>query len=79
MPCHTFVDAQYIFPVTSKGQEYNISCQQGKRITTDKYVYLEGSYPRNANEVAITPIISEKIDAHIGDTITINYGTGPMD
>ena len=79
MPCHAFVDAQYIFPVTSKGQEYNISCQQGKNITTDKYVYLEGSYPRNANEVAITPIISEKIDAHIGDTITINYGTGPMD
>ena len=79
MPCHTFVDAQYIFPVTSKGQEYNISCQQGKRITADKYAYLEGSYPRNEHEVAITPIISEKIDAHIGDTITIDYGTGPMD
>ena len=79
MPGKVFVDAQFIFEVTSGGEEYSISCQQGKHTTTDMYAYIEGTAPQNMYEIAITPIIAKKINAHIGDTVTIDYGTGPVD
>ena len=78
-PGHVFVDAQYIFKVNSNNEEYAISCQQGKGTTTDMYKYLKGSAPRNMYEIAITPTISKKIQANIGDTVTIDYGTGPVE
>ena len=79
MPCKTFVDVQYMFPVTSKGQEYSILCQQGKRITMDNYKFFKGSAPTNMYEIAITQVMAKKIDATIGDTITIDYGEGAKD
>ena len=79
MPGKVFVDAQFIFKVTSAGEEYSISCQQGKHTTTDMYSYTQGTAPKNMYEIAITPIISKKINAHIGDTITVDYGDGPVD
>ena len=79
MPGKVFVDAQFILKVTSGGEEYSISAQQGKHTTTDMYVYSEGTAPQSIYEIAITPIISKKINAHIGDTITVDYGTGPVD
>ena len=79
MPGKVFVDAQFIFKAISGGEEYSLSCQQGKHTTTDMYAYTEGTAPRNIYEIAITPIISQKINAHIGDTVTIDYGTGPVD
>ena len=79
MPGKVFVDTQFIFKVVSGGEEYSISCQQGKHTTTDMYAYTEGSAPQNMYEIAITPIISQKINAQIGDTVTIDYGNGPVD
>ena len=79
MPGHVFVDAQYIFKVKSNNEEYSISCQQGKRTTTDMYTYTKGSAPQNMYEIAITPTISKKINAKIGDTVTVDYGTGPIE
>ena len=79
MPGKVFVDAQFIFKAISGGEEYSLSCQQGKHTTTDMYAYTEGTAPRNMYEIAITKIISQKINAHIGDTVTIDYGTGPVD
>ena len=79
MPGKVFVDAQFIMKVTSGGEEYTISCQQGKHTTTDMYAYTKGSAPQSMYEIAITPIIANKINAHIGDTVTIDYGNGPVD
>ena len=79
MPGKVFVDAQFIFKITSGGEEYSISCQQGKHTTTDMYSYTQGTAPQNMYEIAITSIISKKINAHIGDTVTIDYGTGPVE
>ncbi len=45
---------------------------QGINTSTLDYVYDKGSAPMHENEVAITHIIAEKIDAGIGDTIYIN-------
>ncbi len=44
-------------------------------VTTDQYAYIEGTAPQNGHEVAISYIIADKIDAHIGDDIEINSGS----
>ncbi len=49
---------------------------QGVNTTTDMYSYYEGSAPQSINEIAITPLIAEKLNAKIGDTITIHLPTG---
>ena len=42
------------------------------------YSFTKGTAPQNMYEIAITPTISKKINAHIGDTVTVDYGTGPV-
>lgn len=49
---------------------------QGIGTTTDQYVYFEGTPPQNETEIAVTKLIAEKLDARIGDTITIRQSTG---
>ena len=78
MPGHVFVDAQYILKVTSNDNEYSVSCQQGIGSTIDMYAFTQGTAPQNMYEIAITPTVSSKINAHIGDTVTVDYGTGPV-
>lgn len=43
-------------------------------ITTDRYVYLEGTPPQNNEEVGISHIVAENIGANIGDTVEITNG-----
>lgn len=43
-------------------------------VTAGEYSYTGGSAPRYANEVAVTRIIAEKLEAEIGDEITIYQG-----
>lgn len=43
-------------------------------IKTDRYQYLSGTAPQNADEVAITYLIAGIIDADIGDTVFIKSG-----
>ena len=78
MPGHVFVEAQYIFKVTSNNNEYSVSCQQGIGTTADMYTYTKGTAPKNMYEIAITQVISKKINAHIGDTVIVDYGEGPV-
>lgn len=49
---------------------------QGVGTTADQYDYYEGTPPQNANEIAVTKIVAEKLDAGIGDTITIRQLEG---
>lgn len=49
---------------------------QGIGTTADQYVYFEGTPPQNETEIAVTKLIAEKLDARIGDTITIRQSTG---
>lgn len=44
-------------------------------VTTEQYSYLLGTPPQNIHEVGISHIISDNIDANIGDTVTINTGS----
>lgn len=79
MPGEVFVDVQYAYPLECKGEEYSIRLQQGVKTTTDMYQYSKGTVPENVNEIAITPIVAEKMNAHIGDIVTIDYGTEKID
>lgn len=79
MPGKVFIDVQYAYPLECKGKEYSIRLQQGVNTTIDMYNYSEGTIPQNEYEIAITPVVAEKMDAHIGDTVTIDYGTEKID
>lgn len=43
-------------------------------VEAGEYSYLEGTAPQRAGEVAITKMVSEKIDARIGDDVQIKNG-----
>lgn len=79
MPGRVFVDAQYSYKVLSNGKEYSLTAQQGINTTMDMYEYTEGTVPRSKYEIAVTPIIADKINAHIGDTVTIDFGDTKLD
>ncbi len=47
----------------------------GTGTTTDMYSYIEGTPPQNTNEIALSYIIADRMDASIGDTITVKIGS----
>lgn len=79
MPCTAGVDVQYKYKLSSKGKDFSIACAQSINIGADEYEYYEGTAPLNKNELAVTPQISEKLDAKIGDIITIDLGSEKLD
>lgn len=52
----------------------SLSFQGMGEVRTDMYVYLEGTPPQNANEVALTYLTAEQIGAEIGDRVEIQVG-----
>ncbi|MCM1506038.1 MAG: ABC transporter permease [Ruminococcus flavefaciens] len=79
MPCEVGIDIQYKYKITSKGNDYSFNCSQSINIPAEEYEYYEGTAPQNRNEIAVTPQVSEKLDAEIGDTVTIDFGTEKID
>lgn len=79
MPCDVSVDIQYKYKVTVKENEFSLSCAQSINIPVEEYDYFEGSAPENRNEIAITPQVSKLLNAEIGDTVTIDFGSEKID
>lgn len=79
MPCEAGNDIQYKYKITSNGQDYSVTCAQSVNITSDEYDYYEGTAPQNKNEIAVTPQISDKLNAKIGDTVIIDFGSEKLD
>ena len=75
MPCEAGNDIQYKYKITSNGKDYSVACAQSVNITADEYDYYEGTAPQNKNEIAVTPQISDKLNAKIGDTVIIDFGS----
>ncbi|MCM1226245.1 MAG: ABC transporter permease [Clostridium sp.] len=73
------VDILYKYKVTSNEKDYSVSCAQSVNIAADEYEYTEGTAPEYKNEIAVTPLISEMLEAKIGDTVTIDFGTEKID
>ncbi|MBP3922738.1 MAG: ABC transporter permease [Ruminiclostridium sp.] len=79
MPCDVSVDIQYNYKVISKENEFSLSCAQSINIPVENYDYFEGSAPENKKEIAITPQVSKLLNAEIGDTVTIDFGSEKID
>lgn len=79
MPAEVSVEVQYKYHILFEGREYVLSCQQGVNCAAEEYSYSEGVIPQSAEEIAITPIVSEMTGAGIGDVLTIDFGTEQMD
>lgn len=62
------------FKVRNGEKSYNSFSLQGLGTDTCQYFYDEGEPPVYENEIAITHVVAEKIDAHIGDTVYITMG-----
>ncbi len=52
----------------------SLSFQGMGEVTADMYIYLEGTPPQNAHEVALTYLTAEQIGAKIGDRVEIKVG-----
>ncbi|MGN0624252.1 MAG: ABC transporter permease [Oscillospiraceae bacterium] len=76
IPADCMIETIYKFNLTHNDKSYKSIGLQGMRTSADMYVYQEGTPPQNENEIAITPLVSEKLDAEIGDTVTIHHSFG---
>ena len=58
--------------IVSKGDtELKTHGVEGINMTPDKYLYLEGSAPQNKHEIAVSYVIADKLNAAVGDTVTV--------
>ncbi len=66
-----YQEKMFNLPVSFGENESNIRIYHGTGTTMDMYKYTAGTAPQNTNEIAITRIAADKLNANIGDTITI--------
>lgn len=71
IPAKCYQEMMFNLPVSFGENESNISIYHGTGTTMDMYEYTAGTAPQNTNEIAITRIAADKLNANIGDTITI--------
>lgn len=71
IPAKCYQEMMFTLPVTFGENEINILIYHGTGTTMDMYEYTAGTTPQNTNEIAITRISADKLNANIGDTVTI--------
>lgn len=71
IPAKCYLEMMFILPVSFGENESNICIYQGTGSTMDMYEYTAGIPPKNTDEIAITRIAADKLNANIGDTVTI--------
>ncbi len=76
MSANVSTEMQFVLPVEYGDKKTNIPMFQGTGTTMDMYEYTEGEVPEYPNELAITKISANKLDAEIGDTVTIKTYDG---
>lgn len=71
IPAKCYEEMMFTLPVVFGENESNISIYQGTGTTMDMYEYTLGTAPKNTDEIAITRIAAQQLNANIGDTVTI--------
>lgn len=66
------VELQYKMQAKYNGNSFISTAFQGVNSDAADYKYTDGTPPQNENEIAITSLVSEKLGAEIGDTVTIS-------
>lgn len=76
----TFMELVFRMRVRKDDSSFRSLALQGINTKTTDYIYESGEAPAYENEVALTYITAENIDAHVGDTvyITINDEEKPF-
>ena len=72
MPGRCTVDLQYKLSFCYGDISYKSVAFIGLGTTADEYSYYEGTAPRYPNEIAITPVVAEKLGVKIGDSVTVS-------
>lgn len=76
IPAKCYQEMMFSLPVSFGENERNIYICQGTGTTMDMYKYTAGTSPQNTDEIAITRIAADKLNATIGDTVTIKTMDG---
>lgn len=71
IPAKCYQEMLFMMPVSFGENESNIAIYQGTGSTMDMYEYTAGISPQNTDEIAITRIAAENLNANIGDTVTV--------
>jgi len=72
IPAKCYQEMMFILPVSfGENEDNNICIFQGTGSTMDMYEYTAGTAPQGTDEIAITRIAADKLNATIGDTVTI--------
>lgn len=71
IPAKCYQEIMFTLSVSFGENESSICIYQGTGSTMDMYEYTSGTAPRNTDEIAITWIAADKLNANIGDTVTI--------
>lgn len=79
MPVQCFQEVMFSLPVSFGENKANVVIYQGVGTDMDQYEYIEGVVPTKSDEIAITRITAEKLDAQIGDVVTIKTVDGELD
>ena len=67
-----YKEMMFFLPVSfGENEGNNICIFQGTGSTMDMYEYTAGTAPQNTDEIAITRIAADQLNATIGDTVTI--------
>lgn len=76
IPAKCYQEMMFNLPVSFGENESNITIYHGTGTTMDMYEYTKGTAPQNTDEIAITRIAADMINANIGDTVTIKTVDG---
>lgn len=71
IPAKCYQEMLFMLPVSFGENESNIAIYQGTGSTMDMYEYTAGISPQNTDEIAITRIAADNLNANIGDTVTV--------
>ena len=71
IPAKCYQEMMFSLPVSFGENESNICIYHGVGSTMDMYEYTAGISPQNTDEIAITRIAADKLNAKISDTVTI--------
>ena len=76
MPAECMAEYYIYSMIKHSGYESKAAILQGTGTTMDMYEYSEGTPPQDSSEIAVTALLAKKLDADIGDTVTLSYPTG---
>lgn len=79
IPAKCIQELWFYLTVTHGENSCKINTYQGTGTTMDMYEYTAGTAPQSCNEIAITRIAAESLNANIGDTVTIKTIDGEKD